>query len=359
MAAKSLGPPRTKSGLGIKFPEAHPELGLAIRGGFTLLRIATKMCSRIMGVKGVDMAEQLKQALVNSNSLRTKRLTPWLFVAPCFIVILLVTIFPLIYSFGMSLFKWEITLQEKPFIGLGNYISLFQDSRFLNSLIFTVIVVVVGVGVEGVLGFSLAHVFIKEMKGKRIIVAALLLPVMVSPVVVGYTWRLLWDAQYGPINQIIGIILGRPYTYAWLSQTWSAMLAILITEIWQWTPFMFLVFLSGLAVMDPEVFEAAEIDGASALSKLRYLTIPLLRPIIIVAVLIRGLDTLKFFDVIFTLSGGGPGYSTETLAFYIYQTGYQFFRLGYGAAAAFVLLIFLVLLLTPLLKMFRSSLEGQ
>jgi len=120
---------------------------------------------------------------------------------------------------------------------------------------------------------------------------------------------------------------------------------------------MFLVFLSGLAVLDPEVFEAAEIDGASGFNKLRYMTLPLLKPIIIVAVLIRGLDALKFFDVIFTLSGGGPGYSTETLSFYIYQTGYQFFRLGYGAAASFVLLIFLAVLLTRLLKMFRTAVE--
>jgi multiple sugar transport system permease protein len=120
---------------------------------------------------------------------------------------------------------------------------------------------------------------------------------------------------------------------------------------------MFLVFLSGLAVLDLEVFEAADIDGASGWDKLRYLTVPLMRPIIIVALLIRGLDALKFFDVIFTLSGGGPGNSTETLSFYIYQVGYQFFRLGYGAAASFVLLVVLAAVLTYLLKMFKAALE--
>ena len=120
---------------------------------------------------------------------------------------------------------------------------------------------------------------------------------------------------------------------------------------------MFLVFLSGLAVLDPEVFEAADIDGAGGWDKFWHLTIPLMRPIIIVALLIRGLDALKFFDIIFTLSGGGPGNATETISFYIYQVGYQFFRLGYGAAAAFVLLIFLAVLLTYLLKMFKSATE--
>ena len=303
------------------------------------------------------VADRVAEPRTGTGSLRRKRLTPWLFVIPCLVVILLVTLFPTFYSLGLSLFKWEATLKARPFIGLGNYISLFKDSRFLNSLIFTAIVVIGGVGMEMILGFGLAQVLLEKMRGKRVIVAALLLPVMVMPVVVGYTWRLLWDAQYGPINQVIGWIIGKPFTYTWLGQTWSAMFAILVTEIWQWTPFMFLVFLSGLAVLDQEVFEAAGIDGASGFNKLRYMTLPLLKPIIIVAVLIRGLDALKAFDVIFTLSGGGPGYSTETLSFYIYQTGYQFFRLGYGAAASFVLLIFLVILLTRLLKIFRTAVE--
>jgi multiple sugar transport system permease protein len=305
----------------------------------------------------MGVAAKVAEPKTGAAGLRRKRLTPWMFVAPCLIVILLVTIFPVLYSLGLSFTKWEIALQEKPFIGFGNYIELFETARFWHSLLITAIVVVVGVGTEMLLGFSLAQMLVGEMRGKRFIVAALLLPVMVMPVVVGYTWRLLWDAQYGPINQIIGWIIGRPFTYTWLAKPATAMVAILVTEIWQWTPFMFLVFLSGLAVLDQEVFEAADIDGASGWDKLRYLTVPLMRPIIIVALLIRGLDALKFFDVIFTLSGGGPGNSTETLSFYIYQVGYQFFRLGYGAAASFVLLIVLAVVLTYLLKMFKAALE--
>jgi len=285
------------------------------------------------------------------------RLTPWLFVIPCLVIIILVTVFPTVYSLVLSLFKWEVTLQEKPFIGLGNYIALFTDTRFLRSILNTVLIVTTGVGIELVLGFFLAQVFTERFIGKRFVVAALLLPVMVMPVVVGYTWRLLWDAQYGPINQVIGWIINRPFTYTWLGRTWSAMVAILVTEIWQWTPFMFLVILSGLACLDQEVFEAAEVDGASGWAKTRYITIPLLRPVVVVAVLIRSLDALKFFDVIFTLTGGGPGTSTETIAFYIYKTGYQFFRLGYGAAASFVLLIFLSIALSFLLRVFKTALE--
>jgi len=292
------------------------------------------------------------------HSAGRRRWTPWIFVIPCLVIILLVTVFPTLYSLGLSLFKWEVTLQEKPFIGLGNYIDLFTDMRFLRSILNTLLLVVVGVSIELVLGFFLAQVFTERFIGKRFVVAALLLPVMVMPVVVGYTWRLLWDAQYGPINQVIGWIIGKPFTYTWLAKTWSAMIAILVTEIWQWTPFMFLVILSGIACLDQEIFEAAEVDGATSWERTKYLTIPLLRPVVTVAVLIRSLDALKFFDVIFTLSGGAPGTSTETIAFYIYKTGYVFFRLGYGAAASFVLLIVLSIVLSYLLRVFRTALEA-
>lgn len=286
---------------------------------------------------------------------RSKRLTPWLFVAPCLIVILLVTVFPTIYSFVLSLYKWELTLQDKPFIGLENYIQLLRDDRFLHSALITVLIVGVGVSLEFALGLGLAQSLMGPMKGKRLIVALMLLPVMVIPVVVGYTWRLLWDAQYGPINQMIGWVIGQPFQYTWLGQTTSAIFAVLVTEIWQWTPFMFLIFFAGLSTLDQELFDAADIDGASGWGKFVYLTLPLMRPIIIVAVLIRSLDALKTFDLIYTLTGGAPGTSTETVSFYIYKTGFQFFRLGYGAAASFILLFVLAVLLTYLLKIFRTA----
>ena len=286
-----------------------------------------------------------------------KKIVPWMFVLPCLAIILIVTVFPTIYTLGLSFTKWEIQLPNRPFIGFGNYTALFKDSRFRNATFMTAMVIFFGVGIELVLGFSLAQLFTGRMVGKRVLVAAFLLPVMVMPVVVGYTWRLLWDAQYGPINHIIGWIIGRPFYFTWLGNRWSATFAILVTEIWQWTPFMFLVFMSGLASLDTEIFEAADIDGASRWKKLWFLEVPLLKPIMIVALLIRGLDALKFFDIIFTLSKGGPGTSTETIAYYIYETGYQFFRLGYGAAASFVMLIVIAVILTYLMKLFRAAFE--
>ena len=286
-----------------------------------------------------------------------KRRTGWFFVAPSMIVVLLVTIFPTVYSLGLSLFKWEINLQDKPFIGLGNYLQLVQDERFIHSIWVTLLITVVGVSVELAMGFAFAMVVFRKVKAQRLVVGLMLLPVMVMPVVVGLTWRLLWDTQYGPINQIIGWIIGQPFHFVWLAQTWSALVAIITTEIWQWTPFMFLIILSGLATLDAEVFEAADIDGASGWVKFRHLTLPLMRPIILVALLIRGVDCLKSFDIIFTTTRGGPGTSTETITMYIYTVGYKFFRLGYGAAASFILLIVLAIVLTRLLKVLRDVWE--
>jgi multiple sugar transport system permease protein len=285
---------------------------------------------------------------------RDKTLLPWLFVAPSLLIVLLVTIFPTLYSVYLSFFQWEPTIPDPRFIGLGNYAELFRTDRFLHAALVTILIVVVAVSLELVFGFLFADFVMGDRRGHRLTVTLMLLPVMIMPVVVGYTWRLLWDTQYGPINQVIGWVIGRPFTFVWLGQTWSALIAIIITEIWQWTPFMFLVCYAGLAMLDAEIYEAAEIDGAGPVQQFWRLTIPLMQPLILVAVLIRALDAIKAFDLIYTLTGGAPGTSTETIAYFIYKAGYQFFRLGFGAAASIVLLLFLSLILSLLLRALRS-----
>ena len=285
---------------------------------------------------------------------RRRNWTPWLFVAPALVVVVAVTIFPTIYSLYLSFFQWEPIVPDKPFIGLGNYQELFRTPRFWNASLVTALMTVAGVGLELVLGFAFADFVMADRRGHRVIVALMLLPVMVMPVVVGYTWRLLWDAAYGPINQAMGWIILRPVNTVWLGQTSTALFAMLVTEIWQWTPFMFLIFYAGMATLDQDVFEAAEMDGASPWQQFWRITVPLMTPIIIVATLIRMVDAIKMFDVVYTLTGGSPGTSTETISFYIYQVGYQFFRLGYGAAASIVLLIVLSVFMTFLLRSLRS-----
>ena len=195
-------------------------------------------------------------------------------------------------------------------------------------MINTLLLVVVGIAIQFVLGLGLALVVVDELRGKRFIIPLLMLPVMMVPVVVALGWRLLWDSQYGPINQILGIILRRDVDILWLTQKWPALFAILVTDVWQWTPFMFLILLAGLSSLNPELYEAAALDGAGWWQELREITLPGLAPVIAVAILFRALDAFKIFDQIFMLTQGQPGTSTETISWYIYQVGYKFFNHG-------------------------------
>lgn len=284
-----------------------------------------------------------------------RRRTGWVFVVPSLLIVAAITIFPTIYAFILSFRRWEPTSRDHSFIGFANYAELFRDDRFLHALGITAFLVVAGVTIELILGFMFANYLTSDGRSHRWIVTLMLLPVMVMPVVVGYTWRLLWDAQYGPINQMIGWVLGRPFQYTWLGQTNTALFAIVVTEVWQWTPFMFLISFAGLMSLDQEILEAAAIDGAGWWNKLWRIVVPLMMPILVVAVLIRALDAIKAFDVVYTLTGGSPGTSTETASFYIYKTGYQFFRLGFGAAASIIVLLILSVVLSFLLRRLRRQ----
>jgi len=271
-------------------------------------------------------------------------------VLPTLIVILAVTIFPTVYSLGLSLFNWEATLKVKPFIGLGNYIRLLSDSRFIHSVGVTALLVAVGVFLELVFGYALAQFFISDRRPHRALVAMMLLPVMVMPVVVGYTWRLLWDAQYGPINQVIGWIIGRPFQYTWLGNTNSAIFAILVTEIWQWTPFVFIILLAALQSVPIDVLEAALVDGASFLKRLRYVTIPHIMPAIIIALLLRSMEAFKIFDTIQVMTHGGPGRATEDRTYLIFRTGIWVSDVSTAATYSWVLVIILTVLASFFLK---------
>ena len=162
---------------------------------------------------------------------------------------------------------------------------------------------------------------------------------MMVPIIVGYTWRILWHPAYGPINQILGWFAGHRVTISWLTNAKTAFIALIVTEFWQWTPFMFLILLAGLTSVNPELMEAAAIDGASPWQAFWKITIPVMRPVITVALLIRTIEALKLFDIIFITTAGGPGYQTQSIAFYLYRTGARFFRMSHTAAGAWVFLI--------------------
>jgi multiple sugar transport system permease protein len=244
-----------------------------------------------------------------------------------------------VYSLRLSLLRWDIQVPGQEFVGLGNYVQLFQDAEFLASLRATAIIVVGAVAVEAIVGLVLALILSGPLPGRRVLVPVFTLPVTVAPVVVAFTWKLMFDAQYGPVNQFIGWFAGRDVTFDWLNHINTSFVAIIVADVWQWAPFMFLVFLAGLMALPTDIFEAAAVDGATPLHQLVHLTLPLLRPILVVTILIRSLDAVKFFDIVYAMTRGGPGTSTVTASFFIYRTGFQYFRMGYAAAATYILLV--------------------
>jgi multiple sugar transport system permease protein len=281
----------------------------------------------------------------------------YFYAAPTTILILGVALFPLLYSIVISFLNIDVRTPVGEFVGLKNYADVFRDARFWNALKNTLWMMVVSVTIELVLGLILAQTLVGYLPGKRFIVPILILPVVVAPLIVGYTWRMLWDTRYGPINQVLGWILGRPVDLVWLVNPMTVFPAIFVTEIWQWTPFMFLVLLAGLTSINPEFREAAEIDGASGWQVLRYITLPLLWPVMVVAILFRALDVFKLFDIVFALTNGGPGTMTETVSLYAYDIGFRNFRLSYTAALTFVLLIIVSVAITLLWRRLTANEE--
>lgn len=272
----------------------------------------------------------------------------YVFVLPTVLMILGLSLFPLLYSLWVSFLQWDLQRPQTRFIGFKNYADVLRDVRMWEALGHTLFIIVVAVAVELLLGLLLAQTLSGNLPGKRFIMPLLLLPVVMAPLIVGYTWRMLWDTQYGPINQVLGWLIGRPVELVWLANPRTVYPAILITEIWQWTPFMFLILLAGLAAVNPELYEAAAMDGASAWQLFRQITLPLVWPVMALAILFRALDVFKIFDIIFSLTGGGPGSQTETASLYVYILGFKNFRLGYTAAMAYLLIILVSVVITLL-----------
>lgn len=266
-------------------------------------------------------------------------LSKYLLIAPAVLLILALTVFPTIYLLWISLLQWDLQRSGRQFIGVENYVRALQDDRMWGALGNTLYIMVVAVAIELVLGLALAQLLAGALPGKRVIIPLLILPVIMSPIVVGYGWRMLWDTQYGPINQVLSFVRGSPVNLVWLVNPRTVYPALILTEVWQWTPFIFLILLAGLVGISPELHEAAALDGANAWQRFWHLTLPLLRPLIVIALIIRSLDVFKLFDTVFSLTFGGPGTFTETITFYVYLLGFRNFRLGYTAAMAVIVLV--------------------
>lgn len=271
-------------------------------------------------------------------------------VAPSIFVLLLVGVFPLVYLIIVSFQNITMIDNDTTFHGLLNYRQLLSDARLWESVLHTAIFIAVALPVELVLGLLMALLFIERVPGRAIFIALLVLPVLISPIVAGATWALMFDNRFGPINQILGWIAGQPVPLLWTVKPALVYPAILVAEIWQWTPFMFLLLLAALSAVDPSQLEAAQIDGASWWRTFRKIVLPAIWPVMAVAILIRALDLFRLFDIVWALTKGGPGTLTETVSMFAYVKGFQQFDTSYVAAAALLVIVLLSVIVMATLK---------
>ncbi len=269
----------------------------------------------------------------------------WL-IAPAIFILLLIGLFPLVYSLIVSFQRLTMLEEDTSFAGLANYAQLFKDARLWESLLHTVLITAISLPAELILGLLMAFLFLEKLPGRAVFISLLVLPTIISPIVAGATWRLMFDHRYGPINQIIGWIWGEPLTLLWTVKPDLVYPAILVCEIWQWTPFMFLILLAALSNVDKSLTEAAEIDGAGFLRTFFRIVLPAIWPVMAIAILIRGLDLARVFDIIWALTSGGPGTMTETISIYTYIQGFQQFETSYTAAMAFLVIVLLTVIVT-------------
>lgn len=285
-----------------------------------------------------------------STGIGSDRLFKYWLIGPAVFLLLLIGLFPLIYSLVVSFQNINLIDVDTSFHGLLNYKQLFQDSRLWESLLHTLVFMVIALPVELILGMLLALLCLERLPGKQIFVALLIVPTVICPIVAGAAWRLLFDHRYGPINQIVSWFAGEPTTILWTVNPSFVYPAVLITEVWQWTPFMFLLLLAALSNVDRSQLEAAEIDGASYWRTFFKIMLPAIKPVMLIAILIRALDLFRMFDMVWALTQGGPGTRTETVSIYAYTQGFKQFETSYTAAIAFLVIFLLTVAVVTVLK---------
>jgi multiple sugar transport system permease protein len=270
-----------------------------------------------------------------------ERNVKWIFPLPAIVFLIIMMAFPMIYTFYVSLTDWNMSSGSAAgFIGLENYVEMFRESRFYNAFCLTFYFTILAVSMEVVLGVMIALVLNREFRGKNLVKLILLLPMVATPVAVGLAWILFYEPTIGLGNYALKL-LGMPVS-KWLASSYSVIPSLTLVDIWQWTPMVSLIVMAGLASLPTEPYEAAVVDGATPLQVFFRVTLPLLGPTILIAAVLRSIDALKTFDIIYVMTAGGPGFASETLNIYAYNLGFGYFRFG-AASAALVALFAIVL----------------
>jgi len=282
---------------------------------------------------------------------RSERLFPILLITPALAVVVFLVIFPLLWALGLSFYRYNVLRGGEPlFIGLGNYARLLSSPFIWERFVTTAEFVVAAVLLEFILGFGLALLFHQEFKGRRIAITLTTMPLLVAPIAAGIFFRYIYDATFGIFTYLVYLLTG-----AQVNMTKDyAMLAVVLLDAWQWTPFMMLFILAGLEAVPKHLLESAEVDRLSWLDRFRVVIWPTIRPLVMLALLFRTMDAFRTFDTVFALTEGGPGTQTELISITIYRIGFKYFRTGEACALAFIVLIIVILLTNLYLRMAKK-----
>jgi len=299
---------------------------------------------------------QAAPRVARSRFERQVRYFPRFLFLPTIVYLLVLTIFPLLYSLGISFFQ-TAPGQPSRFVWFGNYATLLSDPTFHHALLITMFFVVVGVSLEIILGVGIALVLDRQLPAIGLFRLIIYIPMMVSPLVMGYFWRFMFETTFGVINYVLSLVRIPPIH--WLIEPNPALISILIVDIWQWTPFVVLLILAGLQTVPSELYEAATLDRASWWMQFRRITLPYLKFPLLLALLFRTIDALKLFDSIYIMTGGGPGDYTQNLSVMAYKIGFTYFQVGKAAALSWLMVIIVNILATILIKNLATRPEAQ
>ncbi len=283
-----------------------------------------------------------------------KRLSkgPFFWLLPAMVVLLCITQFPFIYTVFLSLTNYDISRPYlgKPFIGLLNYANVLTDARSLNAFKVTALFVFVSVIVQCGIGLGVALVMQRLAKWRTLLISLIIVPMLLPKMIVGLLWRIMYHPLVGVVNFLVGAVFGVK-NIQWLADPNLALMSVVIVDVWQWTPFMILILSAGLEMLPKDPFEAAQLDGASRFQMFAHITLPLIQPIFIVAFLLRLVEDLRTFDIMWVMTAGGPGTRTETVDILAYLVGMsRGGKISYASAMAVLLMIFTVIVLTIFMR---------
>ncbi len=291
--------------------------------------------------------------------IRAKEKMGYIFLIPSLILIAVLVLYPVFETIRLSFFNYRIQTMAlgETFIGLDNFKHILSDSEFFTSLKFTLVFTVVAVSLETIIGMLFALIMNQKIPGQGIIRTAVLVPWAIPTIISGLMWKFMYSQQYGVINYILKTLKIITKDLPWLSDAQLAVVATIIADVWKTTPYMSLLILSGLQTIPPQMYEAAAIDGASRIQRFFHITIPLIKPVLAVAILFRTLATFRIYALISVLTSGGPANATQSLSLYTIKTYFNYGNLGYGAALATVTFMISLIISMFFLDSLKRKLE--